>query len=250
MKVLQARLYDQQRQALDTRPRRRAQEPGGLGRPLRAHPHLQLPAGPRDRPPHQPDALQPGPGDGGRALDDVIERPDRRRPGGASWRRSPSSGAENGGRHPCRHARPRPPATGRRRHRGGGARGAAAGRRADGARAGRLHQRRRAGADGGGGGGRRGGGRPQARSRAGLPHPRPPAVLRIDAGALARHAGTAPRHGNPGRAADPARRKDRGGQEAVPGARSRHGNGCHRAGADRCRAGRFRHRHRHFARGP
>jgi len=29
-----------------------------LGRPQRAHPHLQLPAGAHDRPPHQPDALQ------------------------------------------------------------------------------------------------------------------------------------------------------------------------------------------------
>src|SRR6185369_16409037 len=39
-------------------------------RPLRPHPHLQLPAGPRDRPPHQPHALQDRPGHG-------------RRPGGA-----------------------------------------------------------------------------------------------------------------------------------------------------------------------
>src|SRR5699024_4904854 len=30
---------------------------GGHGRPLRAHPHVQLPAGARDRPPHRPDAL-------------------------------------------------------------------------------------------------------------------------------------------------------------------------------------------------
>ena len=37
-----------------------AQAPGRLRRPLGAHPHVQLPAGPRDRPPHQPDALQAG----------------------------------------------------------------------------------------------------------------------------------------------------------------------------------------------
>ena len=36
----------------------RAQAAGRQRRPLRAHPHLQLPAGPRHRPPHQPDALQ------------------------------------------------------------------------------------------------------------------------------------------------------------------------------------------------
>ena len=33
-----------------------AQAAGGQRRPLRAHPHLQLSAGPRHRPPHQPDA--------------------------------------------------------------------------------------------------------------------------------------------------------------------------------------------------
>ncbi len=44
----------------------RPQDPGGLGRPQRAHPHLQFPAEPRDRPPHQPDPVQPGPRDRGR----------------------------------------------------------------------------------------------------------------------------------------------------------------------------------------
>ena len=50
-------------QAQARRPRRRPQEPGRLRRPLRAHPHLQLPAEPRHRPPHQPDPLQARPGD-------------------------------------------------------------------------------------------------------------------------------------------------------------------------------------------
>jgi release factor glutamine methyltransferase len=35
-------------------------------RPQRPHPHLQLSAGPAHRPPHQPDAVQAGPGDGRR----------------------------------------------------------------------------------------------------------------------------------------------------------------------------------------
>src|SRR5690606_20642131 len=39
---------------------RHPQAAGGLGRPLRAHPHLQLPAGPGDRSPHQPDPVFPG----------------------------------------------------------------------------------------------------------------------------------------------------------------------------------------------
>ena len=38
-----------------------AQDPDRQRRPLRAHPHLQLPAGPRHRPPHQPDAVQDRP---------------------------------------------------------------------------------------------------------------------------------------------------------------------------------------------
>ena len=37
---------------------RHAQEPDRQRRPQRPHPHLQLPAGPADRPPHQPDAVQ------------------------------------------------------------------------------------------------------------------------------------------------------------------------------------------------
>jgi hypothetical protein len=61
-----------------------AQGPDRQRRPQRPHPHLQLPAGPRHRPPHQPDALQarrrPAPG---RPAARAGDRPDarRRRPG-------------------------------------------------------------------------------------------------------------------------------------------------------------------------
>jgi peptide chain release factor 1 len=61
MKVLRARLYDAERAARGRRARRRPQGPGRHRRPLGAHPHLQLPAGARHRPPHQPDALQDRP---------------------------------------------------------------------------------------------------------------------------------------------------------------------------------------------
>jgi len=46
------------------RAERRTQGSGRQRRPLRAHPHLQLPAGPGDRPSHQPDPVQAGTGDG------------------------------------------------------------------------------------------------------------------------------------------------------------------------------------------
>ncbi len=58
MAMLRARLYDAQKQKLDAERAAERHGPGRLGRPLRAHPHLQLPARPRHRPPHQPDALQ------------------------------------------------------------------------------------------------------------------------------------------------------------------------------------------------
>ena len=53
-------------------------------RPQRPHPHLQLPAGPADRPPHQPDAVQAGPGDG--------RRPRRRGRGAARGARRRAAG--------------------------------------------------------------------------------------------------------------------------------------------------------------
>ena len=59
--------------ARDAERSRAAQGAGRLGRPLGTHPHLQFPAGPRHRPPHQPDALQARPGDRGRALDELID---------------------------------------------------------------------------------------------------------------------------------------------------------------------------------
>ena len=87
MKVLRARLYELERARRDGRARRDAQEPGRLRRPLRAHPHLQFPAGPRHRPPHQPDALQ--------------DRPDpRRRGAGRDHRGADRRGP---GRAPCRN---------------------------------------------------------------------------------------------------------------------------------------------------
>ncbi len=59
MKVLAARIKDKQpRERRGQGSRHAAQEPDRHRRPQRPHPHLQLPAGPRDRPPHQPDALQ------------------------------------------------------------------------------------------------------------------------------------------------------------------------------------------------
>ncbi|MBB1490444.1 peptide chain release factor N(5)-glutamine methyltransferase [Paracoccus sp. MC1854] len=62
------------------RTRRRPQVTGRLGRPQRAHPHLQLPAGTGDGPPDQPDDLCAGPGDG-RRPDRDHRRADRPRPG-------------------------------------------------------------------------------------------------------------------------------------------------------------------------
>ena len=61
MKILRARLYDAERQRRDDARAADAQGPGRHRRPQRAHPHLQLPAGPGHRPPHQPHALQARP---------------------------------------------------------------------------------------------------------------------------------------------------------------------------------------------
>ena len=68
------------------RARRQPQGPGRLGRPLRADPHLQLPAEPLHRPPHQPDALQARSGPGRRGAGRGHRRADRRGPGGAPRR--------------------------------------------------------------------------------------------------------------------------------------------------------------------
>ena len=82
MKILQGpALRPASASALDDRARRRPQEPGRLRRPLRAHPHLQFPAGPGDRPPHQPDPLQARPGHGGRGAGRGDRAADHRGPG-------------------------------------------------------------------------------------------------------------------------------------------------------------------------
>ncbi len=83
LKVLRTRLYEMDR-ASGQRARRRAQVDGRLRRPLRAHPHLQFPAGPRHRPSNQPHPPPP-PGNPGRAgLGGGGLRPHRRGRGGAA----------------------------------------------------------------------------------------------------------------------------------------------------------------------
>ena len=83
MKILRARLYEQQRAALHATRAADRKSQVGTGDRSRAHPHLQFPAGPRVRPPHQPDALQDRPRDGGRA-GRVHRCADRRGPGRAA----------------------------------------------------------------------------------------------------------------------------------------------------------------------
>ena len=69
-------------------------------RPQRPHPHLQLPAGPADRPPHQPDAV-PAAGDRGRR----SRRGDRRMLQGGARRRA-AGRAGRGGHEDVRRGRP------------------------------------------------------------------------------------------------------------------------------------------------
>ncbi len=57
MSLLRARLLEAAAAEADGAAGAGAQAAGRHGRSLRAHPHLQLSAGPRDRPPHQPDAV-------------------------------------------------------------------------------------------------------------------------------------------------------------------------------------------------
>ena len=56
MKVLRARLYEIEREKQQEAIASDAQEPGRQRRPQREDPHLQLPPGPRHRPPHRPHA--------------------------------------------------------------------------------------------------------------------------------------------------------------------------------------------------
>ena len=58
MRILRSRLYERQQQELHQPASRAAAHAHRLRRPQRAHPHLQLPAKPPHRSPHQPDALQ------------------------------------------------------------------------------------------------------------------------------------------------------------------------------------------------
>ena len=75
MKILRSRMLEAELRAAAGEREAAQRRPGRLGRPLREDPHLQLPAGPRHRSPHRPDAAQPA-GDPGR-------RPRRHRRGAA-----------------------------------------------------------------------------------------------------------------------------------------------------------------------
>ena len=90
MTMLRAKLYDAEKTRHRQGARRGAQGSDRLRRPLRAHPHLQLSARPRHRPPHQSDALQPAQGDGGRSAGRDHRRADHRPSGrAAGGRRRP-----------------------------------------------------------------------------------------------------------------------------------------------------------------
>jgi protein subunit release factor B len=85
MKVLAARIKDVQLREQQSQGSGHPQEPDRLGRPQRTHPHLQLPAGPPDRPPHQPDPVQARLHHG-RRPDRPDQRAGRRTPGRTAGR--------------------------------------------------------------------------------------------------------------------------------------------------------------------
>ena len=58
LKVLRSRLLQQKQEAYDQEYNAKRQSQVGRRRPQREDPHLQLPAGPRDRPPHRLDTAQ------------------------------------------------------------------------------------------------------------------------------------------------------------------------------------------------
>jgi peptide chain release factor 1 len=83
MKNLRVRLYDMQRQMKDDARSDSRKSQVGSGRPLGTHPHLQLPAGAGDRPPHRPDPAQPAADPRG-GYRPVVECADCGRSGGAA----------------------------------------------------------------------------------------------------------------------------------------------------------------------
>ena len=84
MRILRARLLAVAQEEADAEASRRAPLAGAHGRPLRAHPHLQLPGEPDLRPPHRLQGLQPRPGARRRpgAGDRLLRRRRPRRPAG------------------------------------------------------------------------------------------------------------------------------------------------------------------------
>ena len=87
MAVLRSKLYDHEQPEARCCARRRAPRPGRLRRPLGTHPHLQLSARARQRPPHQPHALQAATGDRGRGAGRDHRGTGDRAPGRAARRR-------------------------------------------------------------------------------------------------------------------------------------------------------------------
>ncbi len=86
MKMLAARIKDQQTREQQAKEASTRKSLIGSGDRSRAHPHLQLPAGPRHRPPHQPDAVQDRPDHGRRSR--RTDRAARRRASGRAARRA------------------------------------------------------------------------------------------------------------------------------------------------------------------
>ena len=114
MKVLRARLFEAERsRAAATRAADRRSQVG-TGDRSRAHPHLQLPAGPRDGPPHRPDLAQDRPRDAGR-----VRRARRRahRGGAGGQARGGRGGVMAAGAMPRRHRRAAVAGPGRHRGR-------------------------------------------------------------------------------------------------------------------------------------
>ena len=98
MQVLAARLREKERSERAAKEAAHAQGPDRQRRPQRPHPHLQLPAGPAHRPPHQPDALQ--------AADDHGRRPRRGHRGAAGGARGRAAGRARERPAACSDARP------------------------------------------------------------------------------------------------------------------------------------------------